>query len=126
MNRKRRLTSILLLTLMLSFTNAQTPAKSETFASFWKTFKAAIARNDKEAVANVTKLPFLYDSSERDRAGFLKIYGELFTRRVRRCVATAKPMREEQNYEIFCGELIFYFGKDTDGKYKLLEFGTND
>jgi hypothetical protein len=126
MSPKHQLATILLLLLTLSTVPAQTPAKAETFTSFWTTFKAAIARNDKEAVADVTKLPFLYDSQERDRAGFLKIYGELFTRKVRRCIATAKPVKEGQNYDVFCGQLIFYFGKDTDGKYKLLEFGVND
>jgi hypothetical protein len=99
---------------------------NDAFNSFWKTFKAAMAKNDKEAVANLTKLPFLYESRERDRAGFIKIYDQLFTRKVRRCVATAKLLKEQDNYEIFCGQLIFYFGKDTDGKYKLLEFGAND
>ena len=126
MSQKLQLITILLLLLTLSSVSAQTPTTAETFASFWTTFKAAVARNDKEAVADVTKLPFLYDSKERDRAGFLKIYAELFTRKVRRCVATAKPKKEGQNYDVFCGELIFYFGKDTDGKFKLLEFGVND
>ena len=96
------------------------------FESFWKTFKAAIAKNDKEAVADVTKLPFLYDSKERDRAGFIKIYPSLFTARIRRCIATAKLVKEQENYDVFCGQLIFYFGKDSDGKYKFLEFGVND
>mgnify|MGYP001037983087 CR=1 FL=1 len=96
------------------------------FESFWKTFKAAIAKNDKEAVADVTKLPFLYDSKERDRAGFIKIYPSLFTARIRRCIATAKLVKEQENYDVFCGQLIFYFGKDSDGNYKFLEFGVND
>lgn len=123
---KHKLATATLLLILLTSANAQTSATPETFNAFWKTFKAAIARNDKEAVADVTKLPFLYDSKERDRAGFLKIYDQLFTRKIRRCMATAKPTKEGENYDIFCGELIFYFGKDTDGKFKLLEFGVND
>jgi hypothetical protein len=119
-----KLTTLILLSLLIiTPTYPQTP---QTFSSFWKSFKAAVARNDKQAVADVTKLPFLYDSKERDREGFLKIYPQLFSRSVRRCVAAAKPTKEGENYEIFCGELIFYFGKDTDGKYKLIEFGVND
>ena len=114
---------IFLLLLFVAPTFAQAP---QTFSSFWTTFRGAIARNDKEAVADITKLPFLYDSKERDREGFLKIYPQLFTRKIRRCVATAKPSREGENYEIFCGDLILYFGKDTDGKYKFIEFGVND
>src|SRR5262245_37792679 len=126
MSLKRQLSIVALLVLTLSSVLAQKPAQQETFASFWKTFKAAIARNDKEAVADLTKLPFLYDSKERDRAGFLKIYAELFTPKIRRCIATAKPKTEDQSYEIFCGQLIFYFSKDTDGKYKFREFAPND
>jgi len=126
MKLKRQLATIVLLALTISIAPAQTPSKPETFASFWKTFKAAIARNDKEAIADVTKLPFLYDSQERDRAGFLKIYGQLFTRKVRRCIATAKPVKEGDSYDLFCGELIFYFSKDTAGKYQFREFGVND
>jgi hypothetical protein len=126
MNFIRQLATIALLALTLTNVPARSATNQETFASFWKTFKAAIAKNDKEAVADLTKLPFLYDSQERDRAGFLKIYGELFSRKVRRCVATAKPKVEGDSYEIFCGQLIFYFSKDTDNKYKLREFGVND
>jgi hypothetical protein len=107
-------------------TRSQGAATDPGFVSFWKTFKTAIARNDKEAVADVTKLPFLYDSKERDRAGFIRIYPSLFTPRIRKCIATAKLVKEQENYDVFCGQLIFYFGKDSDGKYKLLEFGVND
>ena len=126
MNLTRQLATIVLLVVTISIAPAQTPSKPETFASFWKTFKAAVARNDKEAIADLTKLPFLYDSQERDRAGFLKIYGQLFTRKVRRCIATAKPVKEGDSYDVFCGELIFYFSKDTEGKYQFREFGVND
>ena len=126
MKSTRQLTAVVLVVLALSIVTAQTPTKPETFASFWKTFKAAIARNDKEAIADLTILPFLYDSKERDRAGFLKIYGQLFTRKIRRCIATAKPLKEGNGYEVFCGELIFYFDRDTDGRYKFREFGVND
>ena len=85
-----------------------------------------MARNDKETIANVTKLPFLYESKERDRAGFIQIFNQLFTRKIRQCIAKAKPVKEGENYDVFCGQLIFYFGKDTDGKFKFLEFGVND
>ena len=115
------------ITIALLLLLIASPAYSQpSFSSFWTTFKAAIARNDKQAVAGLTKLPFLYDSKEQDHDGFIKIYPQLFTRQIRRCIATAKPTKENENYDVFCGELIFYFGKDTDGKLKLLEFGVND
>jgi len=117
---------VLLLLVLLSSAKGQTSTSPETFGGFLKTFKAAVARNDKEAVADLTKLPFLYDSKDRDRAGFVKIYNQLFTRKIRSCIAKAKPTKEGENYDVFCGELIFYFGKDANGKYKFLEFGVND
>jgi hypothetical protein len=123
---KPKVAIVVLLLVLFSSATGQTLTSPETFTAFWKTFKAAVARNDKEAVADLTKLPFLYESKERDRAGFVKIYNQLLTRKIRSCIATAKPTKEGENYDVFCGELIFYFGKDADGKYKFLEFGVND
>ena len=123
------ITRMLMVAVLLSTVatgHSQNAAADPAFDTFWKTFKAAIAKNDKEAVADLTKLPFLYESKERDRAGFIRIYPSLFTPRIRKCMATAKLVKEQENYDVFCGQLIFYFGKDSDGKYKFLEFGVND
>ena len=95
------------------------------FSTFWIKFKAAVARSDKGGVADLTKLPFMMDSKDLDRAGFIKHYGSLFTPRVRRCFARAKPTRDQDAYEIFCGQQIFLFGK-VDGAYKFTEIGVND
>lgn len=100
--------------------------KDQEFNAFWKSFKLAVARNNKEAVADMTKLPFMLDSKNEDRAGFLKHYDSLFTRKMKRCFASAKPLQEGDYYEIFCGEQIFLFAKDTDGKYKFVDIGVND
>ena len=122
----RKVPAILLVLLMSIVASAQKPTMDPEFSTFWKSFKELVAKNDKDAIADITKLPFLYDSKERDRAGFIKIYPQLFTPKIRRCFVSAKPTKEQENYDVFCGELIFYFGKDSDGKYKLLEFGVND
>jgi len=95
------------------------------FTAFWIKFKAAVARRDKGAVADLTKLPFMIESTDLDRAGFIKQYGLLFTPRVRRCFARARPTKDQDAYEIFCGEQIFLFGK-VDGSYKFTEIGVND
>jgi hypothetical protein len=126
MNWKCKLTSILILLMAITFANGQGSSPPETFASFWKTFKAAIAKNDKQAVADLTKLPLLMDNREQDRAGFIRMYNQLFTRKIRRCIATAKPIKEQEGYDIFCGEVIFYFARDKDGRYKFFDFGAND
>ena len=95
------------------------------FNAFWIKFKAAVARNDKATVADMTKLPFMLDNKDLDRAGFIKQYNSLFTPRMRRCFARAKPTRDQDVFEIFCGEQIFLFGK-VDGVYKFTEIGVND
>ncbi len=126
MKTLRKATTILVVLLTVSTIGAQTQA--ETFASFWKTFKAALGRNDKQAVADLTKFPFMFESRDRDRAGFIKIYDQLLPRKIRRCIATAKPAKEygeEETYHVFCGVYMFYFGKDTDGKYKFLGFAVD-
>jgi hypothetical protein len=95
------------------------------FNAFWIKFKAAVARSDKGGLADLTKLPFTMDGKDLDRAGFIRQYSSLFTPRVRRCFARAKPTRDQDAYEIFCGQQIFLFGK-VDGVYKFTEIGVND
>ena len=101
-------------------------AKSDpAFTAFWIKFKAAVAVNDKTRVADMTKLPFMIENKDLDRAAFIKRYGSLFTPRIRRCFARAKPTKDQDAYEIFCGEQIFLFAK-VDGVYKFTEIGVND
>ncbi len=91
------------------------------FNAFWIKFKAAVARNDKGSVANLTKLPFMLDGKDLESGG----YGSLFTARVRRCFTCAKLSKDQDHYEIFCGQQIFLFGK-VDGVYRFTEIGVND
>jgi hypothetical protein len=67
----------------------------------------------------------MLDSQGLDRAAFIKQYSSLFTPRVRRCFTRAKPTKDQDGYEIFCGQQIFLFGK-VDGVYKFTEIGVND
>ena len=96
-----------------------------TLNAFWIKFKAALARSDKNAVADLTRLPFMLDGKDLDRAGFIKQYDSLFIPRVRRCFARARLTKDQDAYEIFCGQQIFLFGK-VDGIYKFTEIGVND
>jgi hypothetical protein len=117
------LTLFMLMPVELSAQNA--PGEdAQAFAAFWTKFKAAVAQRDKEAVASMTKLPFLFESQEHSKAGFIKIYDQLIDRRVTKCLASAKPVQEGDLFEVFCGKNIFYFGK-VEGEYKFLEFGTD-
>jgi len=130
MNKNPKLLSIFGLTLILAIASVaagqtKNARLDPAFSAFWIKFKDAIAKNDKEHVADMTKLPFMLDSVDRDRAGFIKEYPKLFTPRMRRCIARAKPTKDQDYYEIFCGEQIFLFGK-VDGVWKFVEIGVND
>ena len=124
---KSRLTLMLLLLFLPTGSSAQktSQALDPAFVAFLTKFKAAVAKDDKEAVAAMTKLPFFFDSKEQKRDGFIKIYDKLFTARVKKCFATAKPVKDDDVYEIFCGKSIYLFGK-VNGSYKFTEIGVDD
>jgi hypothetical protein len=119
--------AILGIVLLLGFGGGvQSQSKGDPeFTTFWTKFKAAVARSDQAAVADMTKLPFMLDSKDLDRAGFIKQYSSVFTPKMRRCFARAKPSRDHDSMEIFCGQQIFLFAK-VDGVYKFTEIGVND
>lgn len=94
------------------------------FEKFFAGFRAAVARNDAQAVADQTKLPFLYDSKPRDHAGFQKIYPKLFDRNVRACFKGARAMAEGDRFVVQCGRYIFYFGRVGE-QYRLIEFAAD-
>ncbi|HEX5733987.1 MAG TPA: hypothetical protein VF131_14225 [Blastocatellia bacterium] len=121
---KNTLLSLALLLLIPVHSTAQTTDHNQHFQSFWRKFKIAVAKNDKQAVASMTKLPFLFESKERTRTQFIRIYNQLFDMRVRKCFATAKALKEGDVYEVFCAKKIFYFGK-VEGEYKMIEFGVD-
>ena len=116
--------TLVLLLLTPIHSGAQTKDHNQHFQSFWQKFKVAVAKNNKQAVASMTKLPFLFESKERTRTEFIRIYNQLFDIKVRRCFATAKALKEGDVYEVFCARKIFYFGK-VEGEYKLIEFGVD-
>jgi hypothetical protein len=119
------LAMLLLILPIQSFAQSGSKALDPAFVAFWTKFKAAVAKDDKEAVATMTKLPFFFDSKEQKRDGFIKIYDKLFTARVKKCFATAKPVKDGDDYEIFCGKSIYLFGK-VNGSYKFTEIGVDD
>jgi hypothetical protein len=105
---------------------AQTKNKvDEAGVQFWTKFKTAVAKNDKEAAASMTRLPFLLDSRELTKAGFIQKFDSLFTARVKRCFAKAALVKEGDGFEVFCGQQIFLFDK-VSGDYKFTEIGVND
>ena len=105
----------------------QTEQTSQAFTSFWGEFKAAVAKNDRETVASLTKFPFLFGQKELSRAEFIKSYNSIFDQKAQRCFARAKPVKEKDGagYNVFCGQKIYAFDL-IDGKYRFIEIGAND
>jgi hypothetical protein len=120
-------TLLITISLLLSLVALQAedrPAHPESFATFWAGFKSAVAKNDKEAVAAATKLPFM---GQQTKAAFLKSYPSYFRPEVRKCFATAKPAKQDDrdSFSVFCGEEIFSFEK-INGAYKFTSIDMND
>jgi len=131
LRKKPSVFCLLLLVLCSGLTALSLPSQGRRakadpeFTAFWIKFKAAVARSDKATIADMTKLPFLLSSEEVDRPGFIKQYSSLFTPSVRRCFARARPSRDQDAMEIFCGDQIFLFAK-VGVVYKFTEIGVND
>jgi hypothetical protein len=137
--------TLLMLSAVASQVWSQPATSTQTFASFWVQFKAAVAKNDKEAVASMTRFP-CYFEKELTRGEFIKKYNAIFDRGTQRCFTRAKPSSDYQaylklvkkfpkseipkqedtgSYSVFCGQEIYLF-EILDGKYKFTEIGAND
>jgi len=92
---------------------------------FWTKFKTAVAANDKEAVASMTRLPFLFQGRELTKQAFIQKFAVLFDAKAKRCFEKAKLVKEGEGFEVFCGQQIFLFDK-VNGVYKFTEIGVND
>jgi hypothetical protein len=109
--------ALLLLCPVQSHAQNNRSQTSQSFKTFWMKFKAAVVSNDREAVAAMTKLPFYYDDRDLNREEFIKNYDKIIERKDRRCLARAKPVRDVDIYEIFCGQVIFYFSRVDEWKF---------
>lgn len=96
-----------------------------SFDAFWAKFKAAVAIKDKAAVASMTKLPYEYDSKQLNSTQFIASYDRVFPKSTTKCFAKAKPVKDKDNYFVFCGESIYCFNK-VQGKWMFTEIGAND
>lgn len=107
------------------------PALQKEFDGFIEKFRAALRTNDSAAVAGMTRLPFMNDSGIRDAAQFrAKTYRTSFTAKNRACIQRGKAVydrdqEKNDNYLVFCGELIFVFTKTPAG-FLFTDIGVND
>ena len=107
------------------------PALQKEFEGFIAKFHTALKADDSAAVAGMTRLPYMNDSSIRDAAQFReKVYKPDFTAKNRACIQRGKAVYDRDgenndNYFIFCGETIFVF-TNTPAGFLFTEVGVND
>jgi len=120
------LTSVILCLLaIIPAGSAEIKPEAGSFPAFWAQFKAAVQKRDKEAVARMTKFPFM--GQYHSKAEFIKGYALILDERTRRCFSKAKPVKDDKgdSYSVFCGEEIFTFSK-ANGEYRFTDIGMND
>ena len=123
---KRFIVAVLLLLFSNAFAFAQSGKQVDADGvQFWSKFKAAVVANDKEAVASITRLPFLFQGRELTKQAFIQKFAVLFDAKAKRCFEKAKLVKEGEGFEVFCGQQIFLFDK-VKGVYKFTEIGVND
>ncbi len=103
-------------------------AADDGFAAFWKTFTAALAKDDRAALANLVVLSPALDQATP--LTFARFHADDLGSKTRKCLVKAKPVRDvdgtgQVNYSAFCGDLDFGFTR-VAGAWKLTDVGPND
>jgi hypothetical protein len=132
MKKKAITKQLLAIAMMFLFASplaesAEIRQEARSFAPFWAQFKAAVANNNKEAIAAMTKFPFAYYAKQLTKADFIKQCDAIFSDKVQRCFRNAKPVKaaDRESYSVFCGTTIFVFEKGNVG-YQFTDMGEND
>lgn len=98
------------------------------FAAYLAEFRAAVARGDAEAVATLTRLPFLFEGRPQDATGFRRlVWPALFTPALRRCWAQARALAEPGQpgeRSLHCTPYALHFDADG-GRWQLREFAAD-
>ncbi|MCC6979422.1 MAG: hypothetical protein IT343_13950 [Candidatus Melainabacteria bacterium] len=121
MSKTRFITLIACLFLLAPTATGKDPG----FDAFWVKFCDALKRNDKEAIASMTKLPYLWNDKKLNKQEFIAKYNQLFDKKTRDCLVKQKPVQDTTYYSAFCGEEIFMFQK-IKNTYMFTEIGVND
>ena len=102
--------------------------KTETsIDTFWTKFKAAVMKEDKQALSEMVKYPMEMPygfSAIKTKAAFIKRYKEVFYRQANAkiCFAQQSPKKSDDHpntYEVWCGEAVVYYFVWTKSGWKL-------
>lgn len=125
MKRTMQACTALLLVFAYGMAAAQPVDAGADFGAFLARWREAVVANDAEAIAGMAQVPFLFDSAPRDRADVARmVVPALLTADVRRCLRTARPLREDDRYVLSCTPYLFYLGR-VDGQWRWVEFAAD-
>jgi hypothetical protein len=97
---------------------------SPAMKEFWSKFQSAVAKNDRDTVAALTKFPLAMPygvPSIKTRAQLIRNYGKIFDAETKKCFAAAQPQVEDakaKKFSINCGEAMMYWFEFSGGTYK--------
>ena len=120
------LTCLCLCAALTAQARQKTTQSAPAFDAFWTNFRSALAKNDKESVAAMTRFPLTMPygvPAVRTKAQFLQRYANIFDAATRKCFAAARPERENNKsarYNVLCGEAMLYEFNLVGGAYKLV------
>lgn len=89
--------------------------------AFIERFRAALRARDAAAIADLTRLPFLYEGRRLDRAAFVQVVPTLFDARLSACLAQA----EGADRLLYCAPYTFHLRADAAGRWRLDEFSAD-
>ena len=128
---KKITTFSLLLLLAASSFAVQSSQTTNSFDTFWQTFKAAVAKRDVTAVARMSKFPIGMSygiPSVKNRAQLSRRYRQVFNEQTNAaaCFAKAKPEADTENpkhFTIACpdaagNEVVIYHFQQTKTGWK--------
>lgn len=121
---KFKILSLICLMLLLSAVSLNAGTSDQTnFQTFWKDFKAAVEKGDKNALAGMTKFPLNMQygvKSVKTKAEFIKRYKEIFYGEAdgAKCFPKAELQKDDaKNYSVYCGFKNSADKEDTPIKY---------
>jgi hypothetical protein len=95
------------------------------FDVFLDRFRAALHARDATAIADLTRLPFLYEGRRLDRAAFVQVLPALFDARLSACLAQARPQAEGACRLLYCALCTVHLRADAGGRWRLAEFAAD-
>lgn len=109
--------------LLMSARPAFPAGSDDGFVAFWAQFKAAVSKEDQNAVSQMINYPVLYIDI-RKASEFPVIWKGAFKPAHRKCLAKQKPVKDTNegkvSYSAFCDDIIYSFTK-VDADWKLTD-----